>query len=282
MKKQIFAVCLLTTTIAANAQMTLQHRYSGSSDNHLVASNNLNYPIQVVNLLLNGKKYMVQNLLTDQVIFYNLDYSLWKTITVPTLSGYTPRLAYYASENLFKLDNKVDMAIAYQNSSSQYKQVIIDETGSIINTIDSSNILQVFNIGVDSFVAVATYYTAFTDPTTSNCSVYSLPGTIPCETCSNSRLGMRVINNGNADASLQLIPNPTDGQVRINYTITGIVVSATISITDVVGRLISKYDINSSSGYVTFNTTNMQNGIYYCTLNGNAINPTTQELVVKH
>ena len=278
----IVGALLTIATSKVVAQMTLQVDYPNASNvGYIIGNNANNAPLQVVSLLLNGKKYVLQDMIDNQVRIYNLDYTLWKTINLPTISGCTPSTAYYISENLFKIDNKVDLAIGYEGTTN--KQLIIDETGSIINTLDSAELIQIYNIGNDSFVAITGINEGSTGAMNyGHYRIYSLPGTIPCSTCNSSSLGMGRVANGNSDATIKVEPNPANNTTNIYYAISGGVNSGTIVIIDMTGKIVDSYKVNSGNSYITVSTANLASGTYYCTLKGNSIHAVTQKLVVIH
>lgn len=72
-----------------------------------------------------------------------------ETINVPTIPGFTLTDSYlgYVSENLFKMNNKVNLVVRYSNdTSSVYSMVVIDEAGAVTKRFDSSGTLVVSNI----------------------------------------------------------------------------------------------------------------------------------------
>ncbi len=262
-KIMIIAVSLLLT-FDANAQMTLIQR------------DNSAWYMEVVNLKLSGKKYMTFDNANSQVRFYNLNHSLWKTINLPpTIGGLTRspfNVPLYPSENLFKLDNKVDMAVIYSSSV-----VIIDETGAVINTIDSVQGITIYNAGMttDSFVAIATGTAGFS-------SVYLLPGTIPCNLCGNGLgLAKALHSDDNGDLS-DPAPNPSSSQTKLTYTLPEGSSKGEISIYSANGELVKTYKVDKTFSYITIDNSILPAGIYYYNLiaDGN-VTMTKKMLVIK-
>ena len=260
MKKAICLCYLLIATLYCNAQLTFQHTYPSSAVGNL----------KVVDLLLSGRKYCVQT--SSQTILYNLDHSIWKTINYPVLPGLYPGafgIENYISENLFKIDNKVDMVISYGDSSTMSTgtgpkhYVIFDEDGLIINDIDSVDWdFEIHNIGVDSFVAFVTnFYASVAGP---SISVYSLPGTLPCNLC-GAGPGLGIANNpgsGNSTFLSAPIPNPSSSQVKIEYKLKP-GTSAEIYLFNTTGKLIHTYKVDSTFDYITLDNSDLPSGVYY-------------------
>jgi hypothetical protein len=78
MKAYVAIAVLLLNTLFAKAQMTLDHTFTSGG----------NMITQFVDLAVDGKKYSVYDAASNQIKLYNLDYSLWKSIPLPTYSGY--------------------------------------------------------------------------------------------------------------------------------------------------------------------------------------------------
>lgn len=282
---------LLTSN--TNAQMALEHEYQFTNEYGIIlGASDLDYPLTVVNLLLSGRKYALQSFpITSpaQVLLYNLDYTLWKTINIPAIPNYNPTTAYYISENLFKIDGLVDMAIHYTPSSStparESKQVIIDETGAIIFTVDSSWVLQVMATGTDTFKAISnnTFYAGTNSGSRGGlqrCSVYSLPGTIPCSLCGGIGLGFKV-PNGNTTGDLAApIPNPSTNQVKISYSLPLGVKKGTITIYNSNGQLVKTLTVDNTFQYITLDNSELQSGNYFYNLSANGMQTTAKEMII--
>lgn len=255
---------------AANAQLAFQNFYPAHSRNQFV--------FEVVDLLLSGKKYCLIDIVANQVTLYNLNHSVWKTITPPTVSGYQWG-AYTGnvgniSENLFKIDNKVDLWLPYHISSSTYQKLIVfDETGTIISTVDSASQFFIRNIGLDSFVALV-----YKD---SGTVVYGLPGKLPCHACSTAPgLGMPINDGSGFGSSLsETMPNPSSSITKIEYNIpTGS--TGVIRIFDQVGRQMKSYIVDSHFDYITIDNTELPPGVYYYNLTTNSNQTTAKKMVV--
>ena len=85
MKRIFFITIISLFTFIANGQITLDHQFD-STNGQWFQSSFPNGNVTVVNLLIHGKKWAVND--SDRLLLYNLDYSLWKTITFPHIPGY--------------------------------------------------------------------------------------------------------------------------------------------------------------------------------------------------
>lgn len=106
--------------ISSNAQINLENTYNVSA---------VNSGLTIVQLANSGYKYVLTEPTLYQVKLYNINHSLWKTIPVPTISGYSLLGVMHISENLFNLDAQVECVVYYANYSTtpaQYYTKIIN------------------------------------------------------------------------------------------------------------------------------------------------------------
>src|SRR5690606_19330689 len=127
MKRVKMIVVALLISASTNAQITLEHTYN-------VSANNVG--LVVVQLANSGAKYVVTEPAQHQVKLYNTNHSLWKTIPIPSISGYTFSNVMHISENLFNLDAQVEcVAYYYSTTPVQYYTKIINESGAVIKDL---------------------------------------------------------------------------------------------------------------------------------------------------
>ena len=91
MKNYFLSLGLVLSFIAPSlGQMTLVNTFVS----------NQNYDIQVVNLSISGEKFAVVRYQmgtagADTIYYYNMDYSLWKTIPCPSIANYGGYFAFH-------------------------------------------------------------------------------------------------------------------------------------------------------------------------------------------
>ena len=209
--------------------------------------------IQAIVLTSSGDKIAVRDIDAYQIRLYNPDYSLWKTINVPTYSDYRFLNHFYISDNLFNSDNNIEVVATYYKYDAStapyyfYKSLIVDESGTVV-----------YDLGVAASVSVHYIngvYKLFASETISgNNRIFSLPGTIPCGKCGS--LGLA--KPSGSSETLLTIPNPNNGIFKIDG-------NGEMLITDVTGKKIySNADYNSS----VIDITQYPAGIYNASLNG--------------
>ncbi len=281
-KYLIILASFLLLSFSGRAQMTLQHTFAIAPPEFYS-----NYA-EVVNLSISGKKIMV---ITDTNVlsFYNLDYSLWKTITIPS-KPYTypggPRAhlgvgggsycIYYPSEELFNTDPLIEVAVYYGPDLGPGIIFIINETGVAIDSIthvapDGTNSpFVVYNTAAGIFQAVVSV--------TSSIAVYSLPGTIPCDVCGNG-LGLAK-EQVKLNPVSEPIPNPSSGQVKITFTLPDNVKQGQIDIYNMNGQKLKSFKVDRTFGYITVDDSEFPAGMYYYNLIADGEVSTTRKMLV--
>jgi hypothetical protein len=287
MKKLILIVAsLFVLNFSSSAQMTLEHAYYNGS---YAASWANSAPLEVVNLLLSGKKYAEEDMLHSKVILYHLNHSLWQTINLPTVINSRPTCVYYISENLFKIDGLVDMVVSYTDTiTDAFTALVIDQTGAIINTFSNSLGITIYNtssgVGADTLKAIVWQNTGYFHMDTTSMAVYSLPGTIPCSTCgSGTTLGIvSKVTNNNSGSISDPIPNPNNGSVRIDYTLPENVNKGEIVFYNSNGQRVKSYAVFDTAPYLLINNLQLPSSIYYYCLIANDVSTTSKKMITIH
>lgn len=204
--------------------------------------------LEIINLENSGKKYLKVDKVNMKLILYNLDHSIFNTITIPTQikAGWD---ILYVSENLFDTDSEIEYIL---HNDEDYT-IIYNENGDELlnlntpsyyppNIYDSGNGLKlVFN---------------FTDKTS---SVYSLPGT-----------NVNALQNGYLSAENIRIsepyPNPSSDYTKIDYKLSKECSTGTIVLFDINGVEINRYEVDNTFDHLLIPTSSLKNGIYYYNL----------------
>lgn len=253
MKKLVVFLMTILSSILTNAQITMEKEYSQGG----VSNNDLS----IVKLYSSGYKYQTINKKTNEIKLYNLNHSLFKTITIPFQTDQVWEVLYI-SEKLFNTDSS-DIAYLVQGLSPEHYIKIYDETGKDLLTVDSASL--------GGYNSLYGYDPIFkTDSGTkmilnSNIygwgRVYSLPGT------DKTNLIPTVENNDfNISSLSNPYPNPSDEYTRIDYKLPSGVNEGEMVFFDVNGRKIKQFNIDRSFGYLIISTTDLPAGTYYYTL----------------
>jgi hypothetical protein len=86
-----------------------------------------------------------------------------------------------------------------------------------------------------------------------------------------------LLNQSAEEYSMRLYPNPNNGSMIIEYKI---VQDGILEIRDVSGKLVGKYELNSSLKSISVNANELANGIYYVTLIVNTNKVKIDKLVI--
>ena len=123
--KKIIVTCIIILQITLNcfAQITLEQSYSTDA------------PIGSIKLSLSGDKYIYFHNTGgsyDTVKLYNANHSVFKTISVPQISGLGVVLLSYVSETLFNLDTLVEYMVLYHNQTNTIIHTYVYNENGII------------------------------------------------------------------------------------------------------------------------------------------------------
>lgn len=272
MKRIIIATGVLISALTTNAQMTVEKDYLNVNSDVL---NDADVSMEIINLSKSGRKYFVRDMNAGQLRIYNLDHSLWKTITLPNINNYEPKYAAYTSEELFNLDAQVEVAVYYHSTlPSVYikKLVVVNEGGNIINNIDSAGVLKVYSVGNNS-------YNAILQTGKEKYTVYKLPGTIPCDKCGNG-LGLGKpgkVTTGNIGNP---VPNPSNSQTTVEYSLPVGTTNGIIDVYNMSGQKVKSYKIDNTFNSLLIDNTELNSGTYYYYLTANGERSETKKMIV--
>jgi hypothetical protein len=126
--KSILSFLLLFIVFNSFAQITLEHTYKNST-------------VTRIKLEYSGEKYYELKRDTNELIFYNDDHTLWKTIVLPAPlpNPYTATNVFHVSEAKINPDANLEIIFGYYNETSfSYETKIISENGTTLLTIPNA------------------------------------------------------------------------------------------------------------------------------------------------
>ena len=259
MKKTLLALAL-SLTFGTKAQITLDHTYFNAPPRG----------INQVKLTLNGYKYIEFDEEAYTINLYNTNHSLFKAITIPTVSPY-PYISYI-SDNLFDNDSLVEYVIQTFNTDGIY---IYKENGTLVFHRDSAMMdyggTVFYNTEPIIFDGITTKM-KLAIPTSTlyryNVEIYDLPGPMPCVDCSGgsvARTTTGIKKNTLQSESAQFYPNPVFDQLKLKYVLPKEAKLALIKITDLQGKLLEEFKVTGSFDYI-YLPSNYNNGMYLYSL----------------
>ncbi len=273
----IFCFCCAST-----GQISLAYHYLGSSFDEGA----------IVNLSLSGKKILKMadrnGQPTDTIFFYNMDYSFWKKIICPAVPGYNGLFnfyheqgqaigVFYPSETLFNTDTFLEIAVGYYTGGGIAKLLIINELGSIVDSIVNlqTSLVSGFRVYQDAlgdFKAVASSRTGL--------EIYNLPGTLPCETCVTSSLGTAKTKEQPNNITSQPIPNPSGNEVKITFSLPDGSNNGELQLFSSTGAKVKTFQVDNRFGFIMLDNSLLPPGLYYYNIVVNGVVSSTQKLLV--
>lgn len=295
MKKSLFA-CLLGLGLSmqtAHSQISLEQTYP-SAGWYNTGSVGPNFSIfgakffYMVNLEVSGLKYVSIDLLGQSVNVYNLNHSLYTTISFAGVTMFVPgdsqekmnASLLYFSEKLFDTDNQIEfMYCNYAGGVPSPNAVtqIVNQDGSVLFTANGEAPLVKANFH-------SQYYPIYNTPlgtkmilskTDGSAKVYSLAGTFSGLMSHNPLAGT---NDG-----FSLSPNPAGrgAVIKLEYDLPAGVNEAQLNIVDGAGRQIKSYRIGADMNSVLVEPGELPAGVYYYSIvSGSTIIGTKKSMVV--
>ncbi|HOZ87025.1 MAG TPA: T9SS type A sorting domain-containing protein [Bacteroidia bacterium] len=238
--------------------------------------------ISLDKLQFSGYKYVKVNIQNLKIELYNINHSLFKTISIPTQTAPIQSVSY-VSENLFDTDNLVEFVVSTYTSSFsgpsqsfKAKVQIYKENGTLLFSRDSTSISQsnnpIFNNtngiyfdGQNTKMRLQIYAPNF--PSTIKTEIYTLPGSIPCIECSSTGTVSGISSPGNPGQNNPIFyPNPVTDQLKLKYELPKDYKTADINIYDLQGKLIETFKVTDTFDFI-YLPSDYNNGLYLYTLN---------------
>lgn len=274
--KRILLIAVLASGVGANAQITFQSSYTVTSSNPSAA-------FQWVYLKHSGYKYLFQH--SDTLDVYNLNYSLYKRIFIP--SGYLAKVfsIIYVSEGLFDTDSlRIDYMIGTSDSI-----VVYQDNGSLVQKFDSVS-WYVPNVGMGQIntspivttdsgtflLLVSNYFSPIT-----TYRVYKLPGSLPCmPECSSQVVTTMVNSPSTLSGYSNVYPNPAISYTNIYYTLPAGTSEGEVILYDLAGREIKRFTVTTQFDHLSITTSDIRAGTYFYRLIAGGNNISSKKIVV--
>jgi hypothetical protein len=195
--KILFTVLFLVAVTATSAQITHENTYSVSTS--------------ICNLEKSGDKYFTMDVANKQCKIYNMDHSLYRTITLVVPAEYYLSNLQHVSEHLFNQDDLIEFVYIYskynQTETSyyySYETIVINELGTELLKVTGAGHTEILNTDDNGKKLLVYVYDFYQIPATTQTQVYALPEAPLKSGPIRSHLGI-----GNP------WPNPSSGMVHI-------------------------------------------------------------------
>jgi hypothetical protein len=220
--------------------------------------------LALIQLTASGHKYM--ELDTSQIILYNLNHTVFKTIIIPPQPNLNPVAfsASFVSEELFNTNpGDVEFILTYNTQTGIKKVRIYDENGNTLFSKDSAH-FQPNNLNGGIVYTSAGVKMILNNQLGTDASVYSLPGILPCNTCTSGVVsGLSQQSNYNQQQLVPPFPNPTNTTTTITYRLPEGSATGEMVFYDLMGREIKRVIVTSAFSTVLITTDDLAAGTYY-------------------
>jgi hypothetical protein len=265
MKNSVVAILFILVYSTLSAQITLEKTY--------------NYSATSVKFETLGYKYFLMDVPNAECRIYNLDHSLFKTISLSVPPNCYLADVKYLSENLFNNDPGIELVYTwYQYIPTQtsyyyqYGSRVAKEDGSIILDIEGSRYVYLTQTEENTWKLFAYCYDYSVWPEKIWTSIYSLPG---------KPVFSKLLENEKMGTALKAFPNPADNQVKIAYTLPEEIRDATLFLFDTSGKMVSRFSIDNHTDHLLLDISGFQRGMYHYFIEyGNQRTP-SEKLVVR-
>jgi hypothetical protein len=244
---------LIILVLETKAQFTLEHTYPNAST---IGFSGNQQQLYIINLEVDGEKYVHVDRLNKTLTFYNLNHTFWKTISYAAATDLNPsangQSLMYISQHLFDLDDEIEVLYCDGNGPTQAITQIVNEDGSILYTFNNSfpavleNAPQV-QLPIYNTAAGTKLVLSLTDSTA---QVWGLSGTLS---------SIIIPNPFEQTNHLLMYPNPSAEKVIIDNTkhlISYIIVS------DEKGKKMLSIE-DTSDNLIEINVSSFASGLYF-------------------
>ena len=205
------------------------------------------------------------------IILYNPDYSIYKSFTIPQISGSTSIVVNHISDNLFNSDSKVEFGFTntwgnagtYDSDYFVYtedgtkifeRDSILQDYGYPVHLLTIDGTKDQANYGANYFNTSSGW--KFYLQTSKNNEIYSLPGTQPLTALAKPVKDVP-FNFSNP------YPNPTSGMAKIDFTLPVNTAQGEILVYTQQGELLKTFTVDNTFGTLLINNSNVPAGVYY-------------------
>jgi len=266
MKKYLFLIIIPLIIIQSKviSQITLINSY--------------NIAVYVANIDDVGYKYYGINFETNQVLMYNTDQTLWKTIDIDVPNNNSISEVAYVSSKLFNNDSNIELLIVFNeyieisDTSGYfiYTTKVINENGVTFLEVYGGGFSTVYEISEDEANLVVYIYDFSVNPFEVSSSIYSIPGILTSSAEISSGL---ILENA--------FPNPTKSFITIPYKLKNQINNANIVIYNELGIEVYREVLSLNTNNYRLNTSLFSKGVYFYNITADGNTSSTKKIIIQ-
>jgi hypothetical protein len=257
MKRAILLGVIFILSLNMKAQITLENTYV-----------NIQNDFELIDIGNNEIKYYYFDNINGIISLYNLDHSVYKSITIPAQA--TGFGCWYVSNSLFNTDNKLEYLIYNNLPGPNYNGTkfvkIYNEDNLLLFSLDSAGIQNTGNRLEGNIVNTTSGTKMILTSYKTNdlgIKIFSLPGSLSCSICG----GYAGISESNSNESRSVIsnpfPNPTNDKTTINYELPEGVNQGKLVFYDAIGNIVKEFNVDNSFKDLQVSSSDLSAGTYY-------------------
>lgn len=263
MKKNLLAF-LIVIGINLHAQITQETSYpNGNCTKDF---------LEIVKLSSSGYKYVMKNI--TNITLYNINHTVFMTIPTPTVGTLScPSCGlniWYVSEELFDTNpSTLEYMWQYTDAGGTGHIKVYNNLGSILFSEDSV-LTPGPGPGFDNshnpimFTSAGTKMIMYKQNATQIARVYALPGTIPCNDCTNgTTTSLQTITGNSQDGKLANYPNPSKDQTTIEYELPSSSNNGEIVFYNITGAEVKHFKVTNAFRNILISVDDLESGTYY-------------------
>ncbi len=254
MKTRLLFLTFCICSFSLYSQITLEHTFTNTGNGPYLFHTH------------NATMFYRYDIQSNTITIYNSDYSLYKTITVPALSGYTFSSAENFSTKLFNLDNLIEFVVCYRRDTGNnydYKLILYSENMNQIMDFGNFPSGYAYTTMDNKTKFKVTHFTYTSSGGSTISDFYSLPGSI----ANPNPMGLddsEILND-----YYNAYPNPAGSYINLPYKI-NMNERSVMRIYNSKGELIEQKNIEGQSRWLKLKTDNYTPGMYIFEFNGNS------------
>jgi type IX secretion system substrate protein len=197
-----------------------------------------------------------------------LNHTVFQTIVIPTLNppthGYGVNI-YYISEALFDTNpSNIEYFLSYFDNNSIWHCKVFDQSGNTLFSKDSVSYedsqYDVYNFitYTSSGVKMILY-----NGISGGASVYSLPGTLPCNDCTGGQVTALKTNGNTPNVGISNYPNPASNQTTVQYSLPQGITAADLVFYSIQGVEVKRFQVTNAFTDILISTSDLESGTYY-------------------